>query len=435
MQGAIRPFVTAGVALVGAGVIAATPIAPTALMQAKVEQAVRLAASSIANIPANLAITVANTPANEVAAINAFADSLFMTGSWWVYTPTNVLGTDPADPPKLKSLAAMSLPFGPGDQTIGQVLGDQLNIVQEAELPMNAGCTAIPGGCPDPNAILSNMFTVPLSDLMAGYTFGTVVNPTDGQEVPWSNTTVKLDPLAPISTFANNLMQTPGDVKTVGAADVLNAGARVLQGLWVDFYPFVPGSEIFNPDMTYLAYLFRPLAPILCGCTEPFIPPTFGNWPASSAAVSPPSPTTIPVLNSASPASTVTLDAKPALSQPVTGSSADPGPQASEATSQAFDNIKSVVIKPDTTTTAASSPTSGATGSAPRVGIASAAKALRDTVRSGVSAITGAASKASAAADSASTAGPKAAKAEGASPSAADTGNGDSTGGKHRKAE
>ena len=436
MQGAIRQYVTAGVALLGAGVIAATPIAPTALMQAKVEQAVRLAAASIANIPANLAITIANTPANEVAAINTFADSLFMTGSWWVYTPTNVLGTDPADPPKLKSLAAMALPFGPGDETIGTVLGDQLNIIQEAEVPMNGGCTAIPGGCPDPNAILSHMFTVPLSELMAGYSFGTVINPTDGNEVPWSNTTVRLDPLAPVTSFVNDLMQTPGDIKTVGATDVVNAGATVLQGVWVDFYPFVPGSEIFNPDMTYLAYLFRPLAPILCGCTEPFIPPNFGNssWPMSSAAVAPASPTTVPALDPASSASTVTFDATPAIAEPVSPGATDSGPRASEAASQAVGNVKSILAKRDTATTVARAAASGASGAAPGTEIASAAKAFRDTVSSGVSAITGA-SKPSTVTDSAIAAGTKAAKsADSASGSSTATPKSDSAAGKHRKA-
>ena len=420
MQTAMRPYVTAGVALLGAGVIAASPITPTALLQAKAEQAVRLAAASIANIPANLALTVANTPANELAAINSFADALFQTGTWWVYTPTNVLGTDPADPPKLKSSAAMGLPFGPGDQTIGQVLGDQMNIIQEAELPMNAGCTAIPGGCSDPNALLGSMFQVPLSELMAGYDFGTVINPTDGQPVPWSNTTVRLDPLAPVTTFVNNLMQSPGDVKTVSAGDVGNAGSRVLQGLWVDFYPFVPGSEIFNPDMTYLAYVFRPLAPVLCGCDEPFIPPTFGTTtvPVSSATTSPASPTTIPALD-------------PAPSQPVSGGTGS-GPDVSAVATQGVDKLTAIVAKADRTTTA-SPALSGAARSVSGAGITTAARAVRDAVASGVSGLsvsTGAhrTSTAAATAGNSSTSGEAAA-------SPAETAKSDSAAGKHRKAD
>lgn len=400
MQAAMRPYVTAGAALLGAGVIAVTPIAPTALMQAKVEQAVRFAAASVANIPANLALTVVNTPANELAAINSFADSLFQTGTWWVYTPTNVLGTDPADPPKLKSSAAMALPFGPGDQTIGQVLGDQMNIIQEAELPMNAGCTAIPEACSDPNAILSNMFQVPLSQLMAGYDFGTVINPTDGQPVPWSNTTVQLDPLAPVTTFVNNLMQTPGDVKTVSAGDVGNAGSRVLQGLWVDFYPFVPGSEIFNPNMTYLAYVFRPLAPVLCGCDEPFIPPTFGT-------------TTLPI-----PA----LD--PAPSQPVSGGTGS-GPDMSAVAAHGVDKPKAIAAKPDGAT-AGSPARSAAAGSVSGPGITNAAHAVQNAVNSGVSALT-AAPKPSKANGSAGTGD----KSGDSSAGPADTAKSNSTAGKH----
>jgi hypothetical protein len=42
--------------------------------------------------------------------------------------------------------------------------------------------------------------------------------------------------------------------------------------LWVAFYPFVQNSEWFNPDTTGFAYLYRPLAPILCQNCDPANP-------------------------------------------------------------------------------------------------------------------------------------------------------------------
>src|SRR5712671_1558156 len=94
MHAAVRPYVTAGAALVGASVIAITPIArPTDTHPANL--AMRLAADSIANIPAN-----------EIQGIQEFAQAMGPVasggaGSWWVVTPTNVLGWDPANPTML----------------------------------------------------------------------------------------------------------------------------------------------------------------------------------------------------------------------------------------------------------------------------------------------------------------------------------------------
>lgn len=418
MQRALRPYVTAGVAIIGAGAIAGAPLLPTEAIGAKAERAVRLAADSVANIPANLALTVANIPANEIAAINAFADSLFMTGTWWVYTSTNVLGTDPADPPKLKSLASMALPFGPGAQTIGSVLGDQLNIIQEAELPMDPGCTAIPGGCDNPNALLGKMFRVPLSELMAGYNFGTVVNPVDGQPTPWSNTTVYLDPLAPVTTFYTNLTKDPGQVQTVSATDTITAGQRVLQGLWVDFYPFVKDSEIYNPNMTYLAYLFRPFAPALCGCSDPY--PGYPN------IFTPPDPTPIPGLDQSTLASSLTSAAaapatgagaaKPAAAQPllkVDRADLVPAVKTLDTRAAAADTLSPPVVKPRNAAAAADK--------ASVKGFGAAAKAVRDAVDTTVSKLTGGADKKSGA-DGAPGAPAGAAKSAG-------------TGGKHHKAD
>jgi hypothetical protein len=279
VHAALRPYVTAGVALVGASVIVVTPIAPPPPEIRSAELAVRLAAatSSIANVPVNLIDAIASVPANEVLATQDFANSLLFTGTWWVYTPTNVLGTDPGDPPKLKGLIEMALPF----PALSGPIAAMANAVQEAELPMNAGCSAIPGGCPDPVAILSSMFQIlPLLQMLSpgGYTFPTVIDPSGavqgafgfpgtgpGNTTAWSGTTVHLDPLAPITSAINSLMAPPSGITTVTPAQITKAPTDLVQGLWIDFYPFVPNSEIFNPQNTILAYLFRPLAPILCG--------------------------------------------------------------------------------------------------------------------------------------------------------------------------
>ena len=56
MHAAMRPYATAGVAMVGASVIAVTPIAPSQPDIRIANPAVSLAAASVANIPANLMV-------------------------------------------------------------------------------------------------------------------------------------------------------------------------------------------------------------------------------------------------------------------------------------------------------------------------------------------------------------------------------------------
>ncbi|MGE0217777.1 MAG: hypothetical protein AB7S95_18715, partial [Mycolicibacterium sp.] len=91
MPAAIRSYVTAGVALVGASVISVSPIAPT--IAAAPQQNVRsvsmdvdLTAASAANIPANLVNKFHNMPQAHVDAVNYWADSWVQSGNWWVYS-------------------------------------------------------------------------------------------------------------------------------------------------------------------------------------------------------------------------------------------------------------------------------------------------------------------------------------------------------------
>ncbi len=173
----VRPFVTAGVALVGASVIAVSPVTPSQLQIRTVGMDVNLvaastgdlcegvvgrlceaaaseqesipftaadvaAAPSMFNIPANLFIALANVPYNFFNALGqgdvnlgdlpdsgfSFVNSregvdldqtevvgltadLEYGGSWWMYHPFNVLGTDSADIARYQSLVNVLLPF------------------------------------------------------------------------------------------------------------------------------------------------------------------------------------------------------------------------------------------------------------------------------------------------------------------------------------
>src|SRR5438046_3820427 len=76
MHAALRPYVTAGVALVGASVIAVTPIAPPQPEARTANWDVSLAAAitdtpNLFNISANLFIALANVPYNFLNALGA----------------------------------------------------------------------------------------------------------------------------------------------------------------------------------------------------------------------------------------------------------------------------------------------------------------------------------------------------------------------------
>jgi hypothetical protein len=120
-----------------ASVIAVTPVEQQRADIPVASPAVSLAADSIANVPVNLLGAIASAPANELKALYALANSLVASGNWLVLTPTNVFGWDTANPEMLKQLVNALVPF----PAISERLGDQLNIIAEAELPMYAGCT------------------------------------------------------------------------------------------------------------------------------------------------------------------------------------------------------------------------------------------------------------------------------------------------------
>ena len=286
MPAAVRPYVTAGVALVGASVISVTPFAPSQPDIRVANPAVSVAAASWANAPVNIVNAFLGAPQAEVDGINRLAAAMEWSGSWWVYTPENVLGWDPPNFEMTKGLVDTLLPF----PTLSTPFGTHLNWWLAANLPMHEGCSGLPP-CTDPIGMLSSMFTVPPWEFYTGdgYTFPTIYNPISvhegevgqelgetGDEVDWSGQTVKLDPNEGWNALMTYLQSDPTEVTYPTAQEAFNAFARLGTALWNSWYPFVPQSYIWNPDYSISAYLWRPFAPFLCpSCNpeDPFLPP------------------------------------------------------------------------------------------------------------------------------------------------------------------
>ena len=209
---------------------------------------------------------------------------------------TNIWGTDPADPGHFESLASLLIPF----PALSSVLGHQLAMIAAAELPVSSGCdveSCFPQSPVDPifgitgldstiqlalvltglrpQPLLDGWLKVPLSELLAGYTFPTVVNPSGGvgengavpdgfgwegthvdpvtgeNVLPWSGTTFKWDPLLPLKSFYDSLTADPDTTGVFGTGihipslgEIGRAFQSLLAGLVVDFNPFIPGSPV-----------------------------------------------------------------------------------------------------------------------------------------------------------------------------------------------
>lgn len=359
-----RSYVTAGVALVGASVISATPlITPQPEshqarfgvdLVAAVQNCADGAASPLCagmpgqlpiipftpaaddggmfNIPSNLFIALANTPFNFFNALGegnvelgsdpngdfsfqptyegvtltqpegsvvGLGRNLRYTGNWWVYSQTNILGIDPADPSRAQAITNVLVPF----PELSVPLGNIIAAIGASQLPMNIGCTGTgPGACDDPIGILSKMFDARhIAALFSpeGYTYPTTrapitcsedgqcyVKDADGPEVPWSGQTVKLDATAPFTSFYNSLTKTPDYSSIKPATPELVTGSLVSlgSGLNTDFNPFVLGTQcaicapfVPNPD------------------NEPIPAPVFEDPDAGDAATQNPAPQTVAV--------------------------------------------------------------------------------------------------------------------------------------------
>jgi hypothetical protein len=244
MHAYVRPYASATVALIGAAVLGATPMAQPPLDARIATPAVSLAAASFTNVPANLMNAFLNMPAAEVAAIERFAAAMESSGSWNQSSPNNVWGWDPANPEMLKGFVDVLLPF----PALSGPLGEHLNWWAAANLPMYAGCAF---ECPDPVGMLNNMFRVPPWEFYDadGYTFGPVINPVDGQPTEWSGQTVKLDPFEPIQSVIDFLLNEPGVVTFPTASEVITAVANLAFALQTteQLPPWIPvgGIESF----------------------------------------------------------------------------------------------------------------------------------------------------------------------------------------------
>lgn len=282
MQAATRAHMIAGAALIAAGGVAAASasLASSSPDTDPVSTDVRLvndSLNSLANIPVNLLHDTVNIPYYLFAApyqvfgtddpavideylafspdytgggvangaVNELAQSLNYTGNWFVYTPTNIWGWDPGDPPKLLALLNTLVPF----PALSEPLGQQLNTIAEAELPMSPDCPFPNAACPNPIPLLTHSFQVPLQKLVDGYPVGEVVDIKTGTPVPWSDTTLQLDPNAPMNEFIASLTADPSTNPIQpfpSLATIASSFGDVGTALVNAFNPFVSGSFLFD---------------------------------------------------------------------------------------------------------------------------------------------------------------------------------------------
>lgn len=268
MSTAVRPYLGAGIAALSIAAVSLTPIEAAATTDRTSVQSYRLTAASepsLANVPANLLTLILSIPAWEIQAMDRFADAMIATGSWQVWGPTNVLGFDEQDPPKLKAVIDMMIPVAP----FSAALGDEVSWWAKANLPMNAGCAARPGACPALNALLDSMFKVPMSRLHGGYQFPAVINPFTGGPTSWSGQYVKVDPWGAFAALGAYLTGPRQSVATVTLAEASAVVSKTAKAIADAYNPFVPNSEWFNPEQTGLAPAFRTLAPTFCRSCDP----------------------------------------------------------------------------------------------------------------------------------------------------------------------
>lgn len=287
MASAARCYLASGVAAMSVGVVSVTAAALPSTDGRITSEAYRLAAEySPLNVPVNLFNMVLSMPAWEIQAMERSADAMIGTGSWQVWSPTNVFGFDELDPPKLAASIDMLMPVKP----FSSVLGDQIGWWAKANFPMDAGCAAAPGACPDFSALTAATFTVPVSQLNKGYQFPTVTNPFTLQETSWSGQYVKTEPGAAFSALWDYLTGPSAGVQTVPIGDYLRVPVKWAKSMSDAFYPFVQNSEWFDPEIVGapFASLFSTLAPVTCPSCDPGNPYDnpwlYENYPPTPAA-------------------------------------------------------------------------------------------------------------------------------------------------------
>ncbi|WP_370330193.1 PE-PPE domain-containing protein [Mycolicibacterium hippocampi] len=242
---------------------------------------------SFSNVISNLINAILSIPMAEINAINRFSAAMEDSGSWWVYTDVNVLGWDPANEEMTKGFVDMLIPF----TALSESVGEATFLWLAANFPMDAGCSGTaPGQCDDPESLLGKMFTVGAWEFFDedGYTFPEVINPVSenesywgeelgetGEPTSWSEQTYQLDAYASLASVLDYLVSEPEEVEYPTLQEVVDTFTRLGAALWDSWYPFVPQSSLWNPEMSLSAYFLRPFADILCpDCNEydPFMP-------------------------------------------------------------------------------------------------------------------------------------------------------------------
>ncbi|SRX82368.1 hypothetical protein [Mycolicibacterium parafortuitum] len=253
MRVAVKPVVTTSVALVGASVIAVTPVTPSEPAARAVESDVSLSASSVAYIPVNMVQQALSAPANMVAAVDRLAAALAISGSWNENQPNNQWGWDEANPAMLMELINVLIPF----PAFSEPWGRHLNWWATANLPMHEGCNY---DCPDLPGMLDKMFKVPMSAFYSeqGYTFPEVRTPLNGVETPWSQQTVKLDPAEPLRSVWDSLTAEPSGVKTTTLWEAVTAFANLGAALQITGH--VPDWLAVREIERFVKYFLRPPA-------------------------------------------------------------------------------------------------------------------------------------------------------------------------------
>ncbi|MGD9619464.1 MAG: hypothetical protein AB7G47_04145 [Mycolicibacterium sp.] len=247
MLESLRPYVTTGIALVGAGAIALAPVtppqpaAPVVQAVAPTGAEVRLAAASFSNVPANLIKAILNSPTAAIAGVERFAAAMAASGSWNESHPNNVWGWDDVNPEHAKALVDILLLV----PSLSTPLGEHVNWYLAANLPMHEGCAF---ECPDPEEMLGGMFRVPAWEFWDadGYTFPEVINPVSGLPTAWSGQTVTVNPWEPVTAFVDYLMEDPGHVEFPTAYETITALANLAAALQTTEHlaPWIPVREI-----------------------------------------------------------------------------------------------------------------------------------------------------------------------------------------------
>jgi hypothetical protein len=291
MQAALRPYVTAGIALVGASTIAVTPVTPS-LPGLPVEQMATRLLDSVANIPYNVIADIANIPYYESLALQEYAyalgpagstggvpgwippgatvanggvdpgpdgiegtaDDLYKqggTGSWYMEsTDGNTWGWDNGNWPQLAAISHFILPFG-----FTLPIAQELQTFAQAEFiagaPLNCEFE-----CADVLGYLGGwlVFQTPLTSLLSGTNpdgspllFPDTVNAFPNIMPVWAGEPAQLNPLVPFQAIAGNLTQDPSqnpiqfpNLGAVGSNLVTLGGDFI-----TDFNPFATGSFVY----------------------------------------------------------------------------------------------------------------------------------------------------------------------------------------------